>query len=517
MTTEKRLAKSTVIVSSGIMASRILGFIRDILFAKFFGTGSAIQAFLMAFTIPNALREVAAEGAVNTALVPVLTDYNVKKGREEFWQLANVIFNLFFIALSVIVIIGVLISPVLVRVIAPGFLKDPDKFALTVRFTRILFPYILLVGLAAICMGILNTLKHFISPALGGVAFNAAVIGGMLIFYPHVTIMHVVFAVLAGGVLQLLIQIIPVLRLGPFPDWKAGLRHDGAVKAGKLLLPRLVGSGVYEINVIVDRVLASLDFITGKGAVAALYYGNRLFQLPLAVFGISLATTILPTMSSFAAEKNVEKLKDTISLSLRMMLFLTTPAAIGLMVLSRPIIKVLFERGQFDQYATLVTSAVLLCYAIGLIAYGSTRILVSVFYSMHDTMTPVRVAFYALFYNIGLNLVLMWPLKAAGLALATSIAGFINFGSLFIRLRKKIGQFREKEILESFIRILGASLVMGFAAFCLVSTVKWDNGTIRNAANLLFLITASVIVYVGASFAFRVREMRYVLSWIKKS
>ena len=517
MSTEKRLAKSTVIVSLGIMASRILGFIRDILFAKFFGTGSAIQAFLMAFTIPNALREVAAEGAVNTALVPVLADYNVKKGKEEFWRLANVIFNLFFAILLVIVIVGVLISPVLVRLIAPGFLKDPDKFALTVRFTRILFPYILLVGLATICMGILNTLKHFITPALGGVVFNAAVIGGMLIFYPHVTIMHVVLAVLAGGLLQLSIQLFPVLRLGPFPDWKAGLRHEGAIKAGKLLLPRLAGASIYEINVIVNRILASLDFVTGKGAVAALYYGNRLFQLPLAAFGISLATTALPAMSSLAAEKNIEKLKDMISVSLRTMLFLTVPAAVGLMVLSKPIIKVLFERGEFDQYATAVTSAVLLCYSIGLIAYSSIRILVTAFYSMHDTVTPLRVSFYALFYNIALNLILMWPLKAAGLALATSIAGFINLGSLFIRLRKKIGQFGEKEILESFMRISGASLIMGFVAFCLMSTVNWDNGTIRNTANLLFLIAVSVIVYIGSSFAFRVREVGSLLSWIKKS
>ena len=516
MATEKKLTKSTIIVSAGIMASRVLGFVRDILFAKFFGTGNAIQAFLMAFTIPNALRELAAEGAVNSTLVPVLTDYNVKKGKDEFWRLANVVFNLFLVVLLVVVIAGVIISPILIRIIAPGFVKDPDKFALTVRFTRILFPYILLIGLATICMGILNTLKHFVSPALGGVVFNLAVVGGMLVFYPHVTIMHVVFAVLVGGLLQFVVQLLPVLKRGPFLNWKAGFRHEGAAKIGKLLLPRLVGSGIYEINVIVDRMLGSLEFVTGKGAVAALYFGNRLFQLPLAIFGISLATTALPTMSSHVAEKNMEKLKDTISFSLRAMLFLTVPAAVGLMVLSKPIIKVLFERGQFDQYATAVTSGVLLCYSIGLVAYGSTRILVSVFYSMHDTFTPVRVSFYALLYNITLNLILMWPLKAAGLALATSISGFINFGSLFIRLRKKIGQFREKEILESFIRILGASLVMGFITLGLMLAITWDNG-IRDAFNLVFLIIMSIAAYVISSFAFRVKEMRTAFSWIKKS
>ncbi len=515
MSTENGLAKSTAIVSTGIMGSRILGLIREVLFAKFFGIGNAIQAFLMAFTIPNALRELAAEGAVNTALVPVLSEYKLKKGKEEFWRLSNVIFNLFLVILLVIVIIGVLLSPLLVRIIAPGFLKDPEKFALTVRFTRILFPYILLIGLATVCMGILNTLKHFTAPAISGIVLNAIIIGGMLLFYPNVTIMHVVIAVIVGGMVQLLIQIFPVLKMGPFLDWKAGLRHEGALKAGKLLVPRMMGAGIYEVNVIVNRILASFDYITGKGAVAALYYGNRLFQLPLAVFGISLATAALPTMSSFAAARDMEKLKETISFSLRAMLFFTVPAAVGLMVLSKPIVKVLFERGEFDNYATLVTSGVLLCYSIGLIAYGGMRILVSAFYSMHDTVTPLKISFYTLFCNIALNLALMWPLKAAGLALATSIAGFINFGSLFIRLRKKIGQLGGREILESFIRILGASLVMGFIAFALMSATTWDNG-IKDIFNLAFLIAVSIAVYILGSLAFRVKEAKAVFSWIKR-
>ncbi|MBU4375929.1 MAG: murein biosynthesis integral membrane protein MurJ [Candidatus Omnitrophica bacterium] len=515
MTTEKRLAKSTFIVSSGIMGSRVLGLIREILFAKFFGIGSAIQAFLMAFTIPNALRELAAEGAVNTALVPVLAECDQKKGRKEFWRLANVVFNLFLVVLLVIVIIGIFISPLLVRIIAPGFMKDPEKFTLTVRFTRILFPYILLIGLATVCMGILNTLKHFKAPAISGIVFNAIIIGGMLIFYPNVTIMHVVAAVIVGGIVQLLVQLFTVLKFGPFLDLKAGFKHEGALKAGKLLIPRMMGAGIYEVNVIVNRILASLDFITGKGAVAALYYGNRLFQLPLAVFGISLATAALPTMSFHAAAKDMEKLKETISFSLRTMLFFTVPAAVGLMVLSKPIVKVLFERGEFDSYATLITSGVLLCYSIGLVAYGGMRILVSVFYSMHDTVTPLKVSFYTLFCNIALNLTLMWPLKAAGLALATSIAGFINFGSLYIRLRRKIGHFGGRKILESFMKILGASFLMGFVTFTLLSAITWDNG-IKDIFNLVFLIAISVVVYILGSIALRVSEINTVFSWIKK-
>lgn len=515
MSTEKRLAKSTFIVSAGIMGSRILGFIRDILFARFFGMGSAIQAFLMAFTIPNALRELAAEGAVNTALVPVLTEYKVKKDKDEFWRLASVMFNLFLAAISAIVITGIFIAPFLVRMIAPGFLEDPEKFSLTVKFTRILFPYILLIGLTTVCMGILNTFKHFLFPALSGIAFNAVLIGGMLLFYPNVTVMHVVWAVIAGGVMQFLIQLIPVLKMRPFLSWKTGIRHEGAAKAGRLLLPRMMGAGIYEINIIVNRILASLEHITGQGAVAALYYGNRLFQLPLAVFGISLATAALPAMSSLVAEKNMEKVKDTISFSLRAMLFFTMPAAAGFIVLSRPIVKVLFERGEFDHYATMVTAGVLLCYSIGLVAYGGIRILVSAFYSMHDTVTPLKISFLALFCNIALNLMLMWPLKAAGLALAASITGFINFGYLFVSLRRRIGHFGGRKILESFMRIFGASFLMGFVAFALLSAIAWDDG-IKDAFNLVFLIAVSVVVYILGSIAFRVSEINTVFSWIKK-
>jgi putative peptidoglycan lipid II flippase len=514
MTTKKRLAKSTAIVSSGIMTSRILGFIRDILIAKFFGIGMAAQAFVMAFTLPNSLRHLVAEGAVNTAMVPILTEYKTEKDKAEFWRLANVLLNLFLLVLLLVAIAGVFAAPLLVRMIAPGFIGDHEKLTLTITLLRMIFPYVLLVGLAAYCMGVLHTYNHFAAPAFSTAVLNLTFITSMLVSYRHPNIAYLACAVIVGGILQVALQLPPLLRRGPFFNIKAGLIHKDAARVGKLLLPRMVGAGIYQINIIVDRILASLPFI-GEGAVVALYYGNRLFQLPLALFGISMATAALPTMSSQAVEKDFDRLKETISFSLRNMLFFSIPASIGLMVLSRPIIKILFERDKFTAYATDITSAVLFFYAIGLIAYGGVKILVAAFYSLQDTRTPVKIAFYTLICNVVLNLILMIPLKVSGLALATSISGFVNFGALFTILRRKLGQFEEGKILRFFLKVLLSSLLMGLLAYVMMINMRWD-GLTRNILNLSSVIFSSIAAYLAMSLILKIRDIKTVLSWIKK-
>ena len=516
MTSKKKLIKSTAIVGSGIMTSRVLGFIRDIFIANFFGTKIFAQAFIMAFTVPNVLRQLVAEGAVNTVLVPVLTEYRAKEDKKEFLHFTNVLFNLFLLALFLITIIGIMASPVLVRLIAPGFIMDPYKLTMTIEITRILFPYILLVGLTSYCMGVLNTYKHFAAPAFSSAVFNATLIVGMLLLYRNFEITYLALLVLAGGVVQLLLQAFPMRRRGVVFNLRAGFLHKGAKKVGRLLLPRAVGAGIYQINIVVDRMLASLHLIVGKGAVAALYYGNRLFQLPLALFSIAIATAMLPTMSSLAMEKDTEKLKKTIAFSIKNMLFLSSPAAIGLIVLARPIIKVIFERGEFTPHATDITSTVLAFYALGLVAYGGIRILVTAFYAMQDTVTPVKIAFITLIVNIVLNVILMVPLQAGGLALATSIAGFVNVSFLFIMLKNRIGQFFDRrEIIRFLLKIISASFIMGLLAHMLMSSASWDGG-IKDAITLVSIILISIAVYLSTSMILKVREIRAVLSWIKR-
>lgn len=515
MTSEKGLAKSTAIISSGIMTSRILGFIRDVLIANFFGTGLAAQAFVMAFTVPNVLRQLVAEGTVNSVLVPVLTEYRAKKEKREFFRFANILLNQFLVILLLITVIGIFITPFLMRIIAPGFVIDPAKFSLTVDLTRILFPYILFVGLSAYCMGVLNTFNHFAAPAYASTVWNATVIIAMLIFFHSFEITHLVLAVLAGGVLQFLFQLLPLLKRGPFFNVRAGFFHKGAGGVGRLLLPRIVGAGIYEINIIVDRMLASLQLIVGRGAVAALYYGNRLFQLPLALFGIAIATAALPMMSLLAVEKNVGRFKQALSISIRNMIFLSLPASVGLMVMAKPIIKVIFERGEFTSYATDITSSVLFFYAMGIAAYGGVRILVSAFHAMQDTLTPVKIACVALLLNIVLNVILMVPLKAGGLALATSIAGFVNFAFLFVILKNRIGLFEGKDIALFLLKVSAASIFMGLIAYMIRRNVGWDGG-IKDALNLVLIILTSIAAYLGASSLLRIKEARILFSWIKR-
>lgn len=515
MSREKSIARSAAIVSSGIMTSRILGLIRDILIAYFFGTKLVAQAFVMAFTVPNALRQLVGEGAVNTVIVPVLTEYKAKNGKAEFFRFVNILFNQFFIVLLFITALGIVMTPVLIRIIAPGFMMDPAKFKLTIDLTRILFPYILLVGLTAYCMGVLNTLKHFAAPAFASTVWNAVIIAIMLIYFRSFEIAHLVIAILFGGIAQLACQIFPLVRKGPFFNVRDGLAHEGAKKVGRLLMPRVVGAGIYQINIVVDRMLASLHLIVGQGAVAALYYGNRLFHLPLALFSVALATAALPVMSSLAVEKDAANFKKTLSFSLRNMLFLSLPASVGLMVLSRPIIKVIFEHGEFTSYSTEMTTSVLFFYAIGLVAYGGVRILVAAFHAMQDTLTPVKTAFFTLIANISLNIILMVPLKAGGLALATSIAGFINLILLYKILQRRIGLFEAKNMLNPFIKILSASAVMGLVSYLLTLVLPWDGG-MKNAVSLVAVILAGMIVYLVTCLLLKVSEIKVILSWIRK-
>jgi putative peptidoglycan lipid II flippase len=514
MTEKRRMAKSSFIVSSGIMTSRILGFIRDILIARFFGIGLFAQAFFMAFTLPNSLRQLVAEGAMDTVLVPVLTEHKVKGTKDEFWKFANILFNVCVVFLLIIVMVGVFAAPLLVRLIAPGFVNDIEKFNLTILLLRMIFPYVLLVGLTAYCMGVLHTFNHFAAPAFSSVILNIAIIAGILIVYPDANIAYVGCAVIIGGMVQFAVQMIPILRRGPFFDARAGFAHRDVQKVGRLLVPRIIGAGIYQINVIVDRILASLP-LAGEGAVAALYYGNRLFHLPLALFGVSLATVALPSMSSHVVTKDIDKFKDTITFSMKNMLFFSLPASAGLIVLARPIIRILFERGEFTAYATQITSTVLLFYAFGLIAYGGAKILVAAFHSMQNTATPVKVAFFALISNIIFNLLLIVPLKVGGLALATSLSGFLNVAALYTILVRKVGTIGGKDLIVFFLKTIAATVLMTVVASWIVAAVEWG-GMLNNIVGLLMTIIVSLLAYLVASVLLGIYKVERIYSWMKR-
>jgi len=510
------VSKATLIKSTGVIGiatalSRGLGFVRDIVIANYFGTSLGAQAFVVAFRIPNSLRDLVGEGATNSAIVPVLTEYRSLNDEKEFLRVSKILFNISFVVLSVLTILGILFSPVIVRLIAPGFTAEPDKFNLTVTLNRVIFPYLILIGLTAYSMGVLNAMKHFAGPAFGPALLNIALIGSAVWFCPRIGVMGLVIGVLIGGVFQLGLNIPFLYRNGIKIDFKEGFRHAAVSRIGRLLVPRTIGTAVYQINIFVDTILASLAWIVGSGGVAALYYANRLIQFPLGIFGIALAQAALPKMSEEFAKNDIERFKDTLCFSLRMVFLIMVPSGIGLAVLGEPIIRILFERGEFTSYSTAITQSALFYYSFGLLAYGGVKLLVTSFYSMHDTMTPVKTAFAAVIINIILSLALMRHLKLGGLALATSISATFNFVALFILLRKKLGDFGTRSIVDSFLRVLYASVAMGVAVKIFV---------VRTADFGIFSLIVSLLiggmVFFAACFLFNVKEARDFIAWTSK-
>ncbi|MDD5427967.1 MAG: murein biosynthesis integral membrane protein MurJ [Candidatus Omnitrophica bacterium] len=506
---KKNLIRSTGVIGFATATSRVLGFVRDIVIARFFGTAIFAQAFVIAFRIPNLLRDLVGEGAANSAIVPVLTDELTKKGKKDFFQLAQVILNIMFVVLLVLTVAGVLLSPLIVRLIAPGFSADIEKFEITVKLTRILFPFLILVGLWAYAMGVLNSLRSFAAPAFGPSIMNLSMILCAVWFGEN--IFGLAAGVLAGGFLQLAIQFPPLYANGWRPRLTAEFSHPQAKKIGLLLIPRSLGACVYQVNVFISTILASLSAIAGEGAVAALYYANRVWQLPLAIFGIALAQALLPMMSRHVALNEHDKLKDTLLFSLNVLFFILVPSSVGLIVFREPIIRVLFERGAFTAYSTEITSIALLFYAVGLVACGGIKVLVNTFYSMHDTMTPVKTALGSLLLNVVLSVILMFPMKLGGLALAASASAVFNFFALYILLSRRLGDFGTRAVIDSFIRVTLASIVMAIALQIVV--IRAVNFTFLTLAGSIIM---GITVFLSASYIFGVKEMKDLLLWISK-
>ncbi|MFA5085646.1 MAG: murein biosynthesis integral membrane protein MurJ [Candidatus Omnitrophota bacterium] len=506
---KKHLVKSTGVIGLGTAVSRILGFARDIVIANFFGTGLAAQAFFVAFRIPNSLRDLVGEGAANAAIVPVLTGYKARGEKKEFLRISKVLFNISFASLSALTLIGIIISPLIVRLVAPGFIREPSTLALTIQLNRTIFPYLVLIGLTAYTMGILNTERHFAAPAFGPCLLNMALILAGIWLCPKIGVMGLAIGVLVGGILQLALNMAVMYRKGFTVDFREGFRHPAVKKIGLLLVPRVFGSAIYQINIFIDTMLASLSWIVGSGGVAALYYANRLIQFPLAIFGLALAQAALPKMSHEFSTSDMTRLKDTLSFSLRMTFLIMIPASIGLAVLGTPIIRILFQRGEFTDYSVYITNSVLFFYAFGLCAYGGIKLLVTCFYSMHDTTTPVKTALISVILNVALNLILMWPMKIGGLALATSISATVNFLMLYYILKKRIGRLGTKETVNSFIRVLLAGIVMGVV-------LKIISAKTACVPGILLSMTAGAFTFIAAAFIFRVKELDKVFAWASK-
>lgn len=503
--TNHSLAKSASVIGLATFVSRLLGFLRDIVIARLFGVYVYAQAFVIAFRIPNLFRDLVGEGATNAAFVPVFSEYTARHTKEEFWELANVVLNLLLIILMSITILGIIFSPFLVRLIAPGFIASPEKLAVTITLNRIIFPYILLISLSAYSMALLNSLKTFAVCAFAPCLLNISIIVFALIFGEGIK--GLAWGILVGGVLQLAIQIPVLYKKGFRLKIPRTLRHPAAKTIGRLMLPRLLSSCIYQLNNFVDSIFGSLAWVVGEGGVAVLYFSYRLIQFPLGVFSSAISQAILPTFSTQALEESRDKLKRTLSWSLRAVFFVMVPASVGFMVLAKPMVFSLFGGGRFDSYSANLTASALFFYSLGLFAYGGTKVLQACFFGLKDTVTPTKIAGISLALNIVLNAAFMFPLKISGIALATSLSGIITFFILFFNLKSKIGDFGIKEIGISFLRVLLASVCM--AVVCHFAA----RISVNKYLNLTISVLAGLASYSIFCFVFRVKEIHQLWDW----
>ena len=518
----RKVTRAAGVVGVATLLSRIFGYVRDMVFASFFGAGMTADAFIAAFRIPNLLRRLFGEGSLSIAFVPVFTETLLKGGREDGLRLAVSALKLLLVCLSVISIIGVVAAPSIIQAVAPGFSDLPEKMGLTVTLTRVMFPYVAFIGLVALCMGILNVLGHFAAPAIAPVLLNLAMIGAVFAVSRFsdsetVQVMGLAGGVLLGGVLQLALQLPYLVKHGVRFWVRSGLWHPAMKKVGILMLPTIFGAAVYQINILVGTLLASL---LPEGSVSYLYYADRLVQFPLGIFAQAAATAVLPSLSRQAANGDQAGMGDTFGHAMSLVLFITIPAMVGLIALREPIVALLFQRGAFDAQTTRLTSDALLYYALGLWAFAAVRIVVSTFYAMQDTRTPVKTATISIAVNILFGMALMGPMKHCGLALATSLASVVNLVLLVVVLRTKLGVIRWRLIFSSCLKTLVASglMALGVVVICrLLIPLEAETGSLRLLAGVSAGIIGGMVIFSAAAWIMKIPEWQNVMVLMRRS
>ncbi|MDY0276163.1 MAG: murein biosynthesis integral membrane protein MurJ [Desulfomicrobium sp.] len=517
MSEKSSILKAAGVLGSATMLSRILGMVRDMVVARLFGAALATDAFFAAFQIPNLLRRFFAEGALTSAFVPVFSETIVKEGDKQAKELANLCFTLLFLVVTFVTLLGIIFSPLIIRLMFPGFAAVSGKFELTVLLNRIMFPYLFFISLVALCMGILNTLRHFFTPAISTVFLNLSMIGSALLLRPffQYPITALAIGVLLGGLIQLLMQLPVLWRFGYRIRPAFAFNNQKLKKIALLLAPATLGVGVYYLNITVGNILASL---LPQGSVSYLYYAQRLFEFPQGVFTVSVAQAVLPTMSRQAADNDLPGMKDSLNYGIRLTLFITIPALVGLMVCSRPLIALLFMGGQFDYQMVVQSAKALVFYSCGLSFVALVRVLAPAFYALKDTRTPVFTAFIAFLLNLGFSLLLMKPLLHGGLALASSLAALGNMGLLLWFLHRKIGALGGNAMLRSGFIAAASSLPMGLLAWWLLCFVDWSQPGARllKSGMLSVTVAASVACYALFSWLLRSSEATEIIALIRR-
>ncbi len=513
MSEETRVTKAAGVVSGLTLLSRTFGFLRDAAMAWFFGAGYVSDAFFVAFRMPNMMRRLFSEGTLNLAFIPVFIDYLVNKGKAEAFLLARSAFLTLFLILTGIVLAGLIFSPVLISAIAPGFMASPEKFSLAVSLTRIMFPFIIFIGLSALAMGILNTMGHFYTPSLGPLAVNISIIGSIFFISPYMDkpVTGLAVGVLIGGILQLFLQLPYLVKKG-IRFWQhSTFSHPGLRRIGLLTIPSAVGASVYQFSLIIDTLIASfLD----EGNISHLYYADRLVQFPMGIFAIAAAIAVLPSLAKAAAMKNYAGLIQSFIFSTRLVIFIIFPAMVGLIILRVPIVSLLFQRGEFDFQSVRLTAEALLYYGMGLWAFSGIRITVSTFFALQDNGTPFRVAVISLIAKIIMALALVGPFGFKGLALSTSLASVINLVILLRAIHLKLPGIRWKELTVSVFKSLVGTAFMA-SGVCIAGIFmlpKTGSSFLPLFLGVFGCILTGVIIYMLFSIVITSTELKALLA-----
>ena len=462
------VARSAAIMGIATFLSRIAGLVREQTFAYIFGAGKWTDAFNVAFKIPNLLRDLFAEGAMSSAFVPTFNSILQKDGEDKAFRLTNLTFCAILIIVGSLTAIGMILSPYIVQLLAPQFIQDPEKFAVTVTMTRIMFPFLLVISWAAISMGMLNSLGEFFIPSVAPVFLNLSMIlSGWLICplavkfnMPAITGMAI--GAMLGGILQFVVQLPSLVRKGWKFFWCLDFKDEGIRKIGKLMIPGTVGLAATQINVAVNTILATSQ---GDGAVSWISYAFRIMQLPIGIFGVAVAQATLPVISRQAASGDKEAMAGTLASSIRLSSFINLWACFACVALAEPVIRIIYQHGRFGVADTLATTDVLRAYSLGLVFYALIKILGPAFYALEDTKIPVKASLISIVVSIALSLALIKPLGYIGLPISSSIAAIVNAGFLFFVLQKRVGGFGKFSLISGLIKILISTAISGVTTY----------------------------------------------------
>ncbi|MDH3647913.1 MAG: murein biosynthesis integral membrane protein MurJ [Gammaproteobacteria bacterium] len=497
------MLRSTYVVGGMTLVSRVTGFVRDIVFARAFGAGMGMDAFVIAFQIPNFLRRLFGEGAFSQAFVPVFSEYHSERSRADVRELAAHVAGTLGVVLFVITLVGVIASPLLILLFSAGFADNAEQYGLAVAMLRLTFPYLFFISLTALAAGVLNTLGRFAVPAFTPVLLNICLIAGALLLAPQMEhpVMGLAVAVFLAGVVQLGFQIPFLARAGLLAAPRWGGQHEGVKRILILMLPAIFGSSVAQLNLLIDRHIASW---LQTGSISWLYYSDRLMEFPLGVFGIALATVILPGLSKRYARNEMALFSATLDWSLRLMLLIMVPAAVALLMLAGPILSTLFQHGDFNAHDTRMASFSVMAYSVGLLGFALVKILAPAYFSRQDTRTPVRVGVIAMIVNIVLNFAIVVPMVMSGfvaphmgLALATGLAALLNAGLLYRGLRKLAVYTPEEGWGVLLLRYGVANLIMAIVLYFVAGSFTWwvEVDWFERVARLTQCIVAGAVAY----------------------